>query len=77
MKICLIDTGYDLGHPDLPTTNVNGWVRDTTCGTNLTNGNWYNDENGHGTFTSGIVGAIGNNGEEENVLSANRIILFK
>jgi serine protease len=76
VKICLIDTGYDRGHPDLPTTNVNGWVRNTTCGTKLTNGNWYDDEDGHGTFTSGIVGARGKNGEEDIVLSVNLIILF-
>ena len=76
VKICLIDTGYDLNHPDLSTTNVNGWVRNTTCGTKLTNGDWSVDENGHGTFTSGIVGAIGNNGELEIVLSANRITLY-
>jgi serine protease len=65
VKICLIDTGYDRDHPDLPKDNVDGWVRNTTCGTKLTNGDWFADGaiDSHGTFTSGIVGAIGNNGE--------------
>src|SRR5690606_8348200 len=40
--VCIIDSGYDLGHPDLQTSGVSG-VYDSGSG------NWYTDENGHGT----------------------------
>jgi serine protease len=42
--VCIIDSGYDLGHEDLPNTNVNGY-----------NGNlpWNQDGDGHGTHVAG------------------------
>jgi serine protease len=68
VKICVIDTGYDLGHPDLPTNNVSGWVPSdaSVCGTPLEYGNWFVDEDefSHGTHISGTIGAIGSNGSE-------------
>ncbi|PWW06868.1 MULTISPECIES: S8 family serine peptidase [Pseudidiomarina] len=51
--LCIIDSGYDLGHPDLPQTNVSGSF---DAGT----GNWYTDENGHGTHVAGTIAALTN-----------------
>lgn len=55
-KVCIIDTGYNLGHPDLPDTN-NGVTGE---GNNTAVGNWYNDGNGHGTHVAGTVAAYDN-----------------
>jgi len=40
-KVCIIDSGYDLQHPDLPSEHVDG----TESGSN---GPWSTDSNGHG-----------------------------
>ena len=63
IKICVVDTGYDLGHDDLPTENVTGW--DPSSDEDPGFGVWYVDgEDGHGTHVAGTIGAIGgNNGE--------------
>lgn len=58
-KVCITDTGYDLGHVDLPNTGVTG---DDGYGSNNT-GNWYNDGNGHGTHVAGTIAAIGGNNQ--------------
>ncbi|MAI63873.1 MAG: peptidase S8 [Alteromonas sp.] len=55
-KVCIIDTGYNLGHPDLPDTN--GGV--SGVGNNSAVGNWYNDGNGHGTHVAGTIAAYDN-----------------
>jgi len=58
IKVCVVDTGYDRGHEDLPnaTHGVNG--------TNpYDNGEWYIDGNSHGTHCAGTIGAIGGNGK--------------
>ncbi|GGW82561.1 S8 family serine peptidase [Alteromonas halophila] len=55
-KVCIIDTGYNLGHPDLPDTN-NGVTGE---GNNSQVGNWYNDGNGHGTHVAGTISAYDN-----------------
>lgn len=52
-KICIIDSGYDLGHEDLPTNNVNG-TNDSGSG------NWYEDTNSHGTHVAGTIAAVDN-----------------
>ena len=56
-KVCVIDTGYNLGHPDLPGTNdgVTGNANNSAVG------NWYNDGNGHGTHVAGTIAAYDNN----------------
>jgi serine protease len=54
--VCIMDTGYSLGHEDLPTA-VTG---DDGYGSNDT-GNWYEDGHGHGTHVSGTIAALGNN----------------
>jgi len=55
-KVCVIDTGYDLNHPDLQQTNVNGY--NGSFGSNA--GPWYEDGNGHGTHVAGTIAALGN-----------------
>lgn len=58
-KVCIMDTGYQLGHPDLPSSGITG---NDGYGSNDT-GNWYNDGNGHGTHVAGTIAAIGGNGQ--------------
>ncbi|KPH64532.1 S8 family serine peptidase [Pseudoalteromonas porphyrae] len=58
-KVCIMDTGYTLNHPDLPSTGITG---SDGYGANNT-GNWYNDGNGHGTHVAGTIAALGGNGE--------------
>ncbi|MEM0515252.1 S8 family serine peptidase [Pseudoalteromonas sp. YIC-827] len=58
MKVCIMDTGYDLGHEDLPNTGVTG---DDGYGS-YNSGNWYEDGHGHGTHVSGTIAALGGNG---------------
>ncbi|WP_196137812.1 S8 family serine peptidase [Aliikangiella sp. G2MR2-5] len=58
MTVCIMDTGYSLGHEDLPSTGVTG---DDGYGSYDT-GNWYEDGHGHGTHVSGTIAALGNNG---------------
>ncbi|MCV2884160.1 S8 family serine peptidase [Aestuariibacter sp. AA17] len=54
---CVIDTGYNLGHPDLP--NQSGGVSGNANNNQV--GNWYNDGNGHGTHVAGTIAALSNN----------------
>ena len=74
VKICVIDTGYDLGHEDLPSTGVTGW--DTG---DATKGRWNVDINSHGTHCAGTIGAIGGNGGESQLSSAisEFVVVFK
>eukprot|EP00984_Skeletonema_dohrnii_P007715 scaffold2830_cov72-Skeletonema_dohrnii-CCMP3373.AAC.2 len=53
IKICVVDTGYDLGHEDLPTDGVQGYNQYSEL--------WSDDGNGHGTHCAGTIGAIGGN----------------
>ena len=55
-KVCIVDTGYDYGHEDLPAT-VTG---DDGYGSYDT-GNWDNDGHGHGTHVAGTIAAWGGN----------------
>mmetsp|Transcript_31703 Transcript_31703/g.54068 ORF Transcript_31703/g.54068 Transcript_31703/m.54068 type:complete len:1393 (-) Transcript_31703:224-4402(-) len=71
IKICVVDTGYDLGHPDLPNDvahNVSGWHQVNTDGSTPFD-LWDVDGHGHGTHCAGTIGAIGNN--EIGVTSVN------
>jgi subtilisin family serine protease/fibronectin type 3 domain-containing protein len=75
--VASIDTGIDRNHPDLALnmwTNTketqgngvdddnNSYVDDVNGWNFVTNTNEPLDDNGHGTHTSGIIGAVGNNG---------------
>lgn len=54
MKVCVIDTGYDLDHEDLQSSGVTGFAFSG-------HGNWYEDGNGHGTHVAGTMVALNNN----------------
>ena len=56
--VCVVDTGYGLGHPDLPNVALHG-----VDGTSPYGGaqRWDVDGNGHGTHVAGTVGAVGDN----------------
>ena len=56
-KLCIIDSGYDIAHEDLPPSNV--------AGVDLTNsgiGSWNTDEGSHGSHVAGTMVAVGGNG---------------
>ena len=53
-KVCIIDSGYSLGHPDLPQIGVTG-VDDSVAGP------WSQDGCGHGTHVAGTIAALGGN----------------
>ncbi len=57
MTVCIMDTGYSLGHEDLPTENVTG----SDGYDEFDSGNWFEDGHGHGTHVSGTITAVGNN----------------
>lgn len=63
-KVCIIDTGYDLGHPDLPSDP------EIVTGTIQGNLKWFEDGNGHGTHVAGTIAALANNGQ--GVVGVNR-----
>jgi serine protease len=52
-KVCIIDSGYSLAHPDLPKIGVSGV--DTSAGP------WSQDGCGHGTHVAGTIAALGGN----------------
>jgi subtilisin family serine protease len=56
-KVCVIDAGYDISHPDLQKSNVAGVDLTTTQ-----LGDWNTDENSHGTHVTGTIAALGGNG---------------
>ncbi|SHF98439.1 PA domain-containing protein [Microbulbifer donghaiensis] len=51
-KVCIIDSGYDYGHADLPAANVNGEMG--------LSGPWNQDDHSHGTHVAGTIAALGN-----------------
>ncbi len=55
VTIAIIDTGVDLGHPDLSAKIVGGHDF-------VNNDNSAQDDNGHGTHVAGIAAAVTNNG---------------
>ena len=53
VKICIVDTGIDMSHPDLEDANIIGW-NDLISGSDSP----YDDE-GHGTAMAGIIASKG------------------
>lgn len=51
LKVCIIDSGIDASHTDLPQMSINGY--DSSYG-----GFWDEDSVGHGTHISGIISAL-------------------
>ncbi len=65
-KVCVMDTGYDLTHPDLPSAGITG---NDDCGAGCgSSGNWFEDGHGHGTHVSGTIAALDNS---EGVVGVN------
>ena len=64
-KVCIIDTGYDINHPDLPSSSniVSG-------NSQIRNESWSTDGDGHGTHIAGTIAALGGNGR--GVVGVNR-----
>ncbi|EJK45589.1 hypothetical protein THAOC_35791, partial [Thalassiosira oceanica] len=60
VTICVIDTGYDRGHDDLPDTS-DGLTGFTPPGQGGSFGVWDDDGSSHGTHVAGTIGAIGSN----------------
>jgi len=67
VKVCVVDTGYGVGHPDLP-DNSTGTVTGTTP-PQYSGQSWAIDGHGHGTHCAGTIGAIG--GNNQGVTSVN------
>ena len=67
VTVAVLDSGFDLAHPDLAAQFVPGidfCAGETACGTQMDDDPSYNDpSNGHGTHVAGIIGAVPNNGE--------------
>ena len=51
--LCIIDSGIDLGHPDFVGNNISGTSDSGT-------GDWFIDENHHGTHVAGTIMAAAN-----------------
>jgi serine protease len=51
--VCIIDSGIDETHPDLLGNNLSGTNDPGT-------GDWFTDENGHGTHVAGTIAALDN-----------------
>ncbi|HEY0062443.1 MAG TPA: S8 family peptidase [Telluria sp.] len=56
-KVCIIDSGVDRAHEDLVgnSANMSGQYDSGT-------GNWYQDQNSHGTHVAGTIAAVNNSG---------------
>eukprot|EP00554_Chaetoceros_debilis_P011612 CAMPEP_0194128020 /NCGR_PEP_ID=MMETSP0150-20130528/60828_1 /TAXON_ID=122233 /ORGANISM="Chaetoceros debilis, Strain MM31A-1" /LENGTH=587 /DNA_ID=CAMNT_0038821975 /DNA_START=32 /DNA_END=1793 /DNA_ORIENTATION=+ len=67
-KVCILDTGFDINHPDLTsdTDVVTGYDGSNSAGPSP----WTFDGHGHGTHVAGTIAAIGAN--DEGVVGVNR-----
>jgi hypothetical protein len=70
-NVCIIDTGFDVTHFDLPGNDVVSGADDIGAG------QWFEDGNSHGTHVGGIIAAVGGNaGGVLGVVSNARLNLF-
>jgi serine protease len=53
-KVCVIDSGYFVGHEDLPPAGL------VTGADNSGTGKWTEDQCGHGTHVAGTIAAVNN-----------------
>jgi subtilisin family serine protease len=66
--VCIIDSGYDGAHEDLPHgVNISGTDDPGT-------GHWYTDENSHGTHVAGTIAALNNAGKGVVGVSSNNTL---
>jgi serine protease len=56
-KVCVIDSGYFVGHEDLPPAGL------VTGADNSGTGKWNEDQCGHGTHVAGTIAAVSGNGK--------------
>jgi subtilisin family serine protease len=54
VKVCIIDSGYHLGHEDLPNGSMVTGKSDSGAG------DWFQDGHGHGTHVAGTIAALTN-----------------
>lgn len=66
-KVCIIDSGIDRAHEDLVgnSANMSGQYDSGT-------GNWYTDQNSHGTHVAGTIAAVNNSGVGVVGVNSNR-----
>ncbi len=68
-KVCIIDSGIDRAHEDLVANSAN-LSGQYDAGT----GNWYTDENHHGTHVAGTIAAVNNSGTGVVGVNPNRTL---
>jgi len=59
-KVCVVDTGYDISHPDLPPLSASSLDGHSPYQDTLPGELWNVDGHGHGTHCAGTIGAVGN-----------------
>jgi len=64
IKVCVVDTGYELGHPDLPQSYVTGGQTSM--------GDWNSDPVSHGTSVAGVIAGINNDAGYRGVFGDNK-----
>ncbi len=75
LTVCVIDSGIDIGHPDLALSRIAGESIPDHAPFGGSVGDWFTDEIGHGTHVAGIVAALDNNHGATGILPNDRIAL--